>query len=76
MNGAGSSTGPDLIPVSERRRESLVSDNRRRGRLPLGTRLKAPRRALTNEPFTVKVTRVLPDGSKEPAEGVNGRRES
>ena len=31
--------------------------------------MKAPARALVGEPFTAKVTRLLPDGSKEPAEG-------
>ena len=35
VNGVSSSTGPDLIPVEEWRREPLVSHHRQRTRLPV-----------------------------------------
>jgi hypothetical protein len=67
-NGVGASAGPNQIPVENGDQhlwyfatgaESAISE----------LELKAPVRVTPGEPFEVKVTRVKPDGSKEPAEG-------
>ena len=67
-NGVGATSGPNQIPVSNGDRhlwyfatgsEAAISE----------LVVKTPVRAATDEAFTVKVTRVNPDGSKEPAEG-------
>jgi hypothetical protein len=70
VNGVGSSTGPDLIPVQNGDDHLWYLTTGEEPGFPAELRLKAPARTLVGEPFTVKVTRVLPDGTKEPAEGV------
>jgi hypothetical protein len=74
VNGVGSSTGPDLIPVSNGDRNLWYLTTGDEPGFPSELTLKTPARAVAGEPFTVKVTRLLPDGTKEPAEGasVNG----
>jgi hypothetical protein len=70
VNGTGSTTGPDLIPVQNGDANLWYLTTGSESGFPSELRLKAPARALVDEPFTAKVTRLLPDGSKEPAEGV------
>ena len=70
VDGVGSTTGPDLIPVSNGDDHLWYLTTGAEPGFPAELRLKAPGRALVGEPFTVKVTRVRPDGSKEPAVGV------
>jgi hypothetical protein len=69
VNGIGSSTGPDLIPLRNGDKNLWYLTTGEEAGFPSELRLKAPARALVGEPFTAKVTRVLADGSKEPAEG-------
>ncbi len=70
VNGEGATAGSNQIPVSNgdsnlwyfaTGAESAVAE----------LKLKAPVRVEAGEEFTVKVTRVNPDGSKEPAEGAS-----
>jgi hypothetical protein len=70
VNGVGSSTGPDLIPVANGDEHLWYLTTGEEPGFPSELRLKAPVRALVDQPFTARVTRVLPDGSREPAEGV------
>ncbi len=70
VNGVGATTGPDLIPVSNGDYNVWYLTTGSEPGFPSELRLKAPARTLAGEPFTVKVTRVLPDGTKEPAAGV------
>jgi hypothetical protein len=74
VNGVGSSTGPDLIPVKNGDSNLWYLTTGEEPGFPSELVLKAPARVLAGEQFTAKVVRVLPDGSKEPAEGadVNG----
>ncbi len=69
VNGVSSTTGPDLIPVQNGDANLWYLTTGDEPGFPSELRLKAPARAVVGEPFTVKVTRLLPDGSKEPAEG-------
>ena len=69
VNGVSSTTGPDLIPVQNGDSNLWYLTTGDEPGFPSELRLKAPARAVVGEPFTVKVTRLLPDGSKEPAEG-------
>lgn len=71
VNGVGSSTGPDLIPVHNGDDNLWYLTTGAEPGFPSELRLKAPVRTVTGVPFTVKVTRLLPDGSKEPAEGAS-----
>lgn len=69
INGVSSSTGPDLIPVKNGDENLWYLTTGEESGFPSELRLKAPARALVGEPFTAKVTRLRPDGSKEPAGG-------
>ncbi len=69
MNGVSSSTGPDLIPVKNGDANLWYLTTGGEPGFPSELRLKAPARALVGEPFTVKVTRVLPDGTRSRPQG-------
>lgn len=71
VNGVGSSTGPDLIPVENGDDQLWYLTTGEEPGFPSELRLKAPARTLAGQPFTATVTRVLPDGTKEPAAGVS-----
>lgn len=70
VNGEAAQAGPNQIPVGNGDRnlwylttgsESSISE----------LELRAPSRVAPGETFGVKVVRLVPDGSKEPAEGVS-----
>lgn len=70
-NGAGATTGPDLIPVQKGDENLWYLTTGNEAGFPAELSVDAPVRVLTNDPFTVTVTRLLPDGTSEPAEGVS-----
>lgn len=71
VNKAGSTTGPDLIPVSNGDLNLWYLTTGDESGFPSELVLKAPKRVVAGEPFTAKVRRLLPDGTKEYAVGVN-----
>jgi len=74
VNGAGSTTGPDLIPVRNGDSNLWYLTTGDEPGFPAELILRVPARVLTGETFTARVVRALPDGTKEPAGGaeVNG----
>lgn len=69
-NSVASSTGPDLLPVTNGDRNLWYLTTGNEPGFPSELLLEAPARVEANEPFEVTVTRLLPDGSQEPAAGV------
>jgi len=71
VNGVGASTGPDLIPVHNGDENLWYLTTGNEAGFPAELSVDAPTAVLTNEPFTVIVSRTLADGFTEPAEGVS-----
>ena len=71
VNGVGSTTGPDLIPVKNGDSNLWYLTTGDEPGFPSELVLKVPARVLAGDPFTAKVVRRLPDGSREPAEGAD-----
>lgn len=69
-NYVGASTGPDLIPVKNGDVNTWYLTTGDEAGFPNELVVKAPTRVTAGQDFTVKVTRFLSDGSKEPAAGV------
>jgi len=70
-NGVGATTGPDLIPVQNGDENLWYLTTGNEAGFPSELSIDAPTAVLTNDPYTVTVTRTLPDGMTEPAEGVS-----
>ncbi|HYH62447.1 MAG TPA: hypothetical protein VD766_11330 [Solirubrobacterales bacterium] len=70
VNGTGSTTGPDLIPVKNGDANLWYLTTGEEPGFPSELVIEAPARVTANEPFEVTVTRLKADGSQEPAAGV------
>jgi len=69
VNGVASSTGPDLIPVSNGDENLWYLTTGSEQGFPSELSIDAPTAVLPDDPFTVTVTRTLADGTTQPAEG-------
>ena len=69
-NGVGATTGPNLIPTAKGDRQLWYFATGAESSIAELV-LKGPARVVAGEPFEVTVTRINPNGSKEPAEGVS-----
>ena len=70
VNGEGAVAGPNQIPVENGDRNVWYLTTGNEPGFPNELRLKSPTRVSPGVPFEVKVTRLLSDGSREPATGV------
>jgi hypothetical protein len=70
VNGIGAAAGPNQIPVENGDRQLWYFATGAETAIAELV-LKAPVRVAPDEPFEVKVTRIKPNGTKEPAEGVS-----
>jgi hypothetical protein len=70
VNGTGAIAGPNQIPVENGDRQLWYFATGAEEEIAELV-LKAPLRVSPGEPFEVKVKRINPDGTKEPAEGVS-----
>lgn len=69
VNGVGAGAGPNQIPTTNGDRHLWYFATGAEAGFPSELSIDAPTAVLPDDPFTVTVTRLLPDGTTEPAEG-------